>query len=294
MVHAPIMVADTLRREAEKIGAQGVGNWEHLVHQTLHEFAHVVGGEILDIPVTILLETDIPRQRGMSGSSGMIIALLSALLELHGLKRDERFKPERLARIALKVEEQLGVTAGLQDRVLQCYAVDGADAVFMDFSIEAFERWSGEHGDYEPMNVPRVPPMALVLSSKPSHSGAAHQEVRAAIEASDRVIINAMADLADLAMDAKKALQNDDWWSLGEAMQTNAEGRVRIYGEDRLGQVNIALRGACEAARCPANFTGSGGAMIALLPDGDESYLRLRSELDAIKHIDAFELHRVS
>jgi glucuronokinase len=279
-VYSPKSAANSLLERAQILSRQGVGDWENTVDNTIATFQRMlqsVGREMISIPISIHLDTDIPRQRGMSGSSGMVIALLKALLVVHGLSDHEAFPPHKLAQWALGIETSLGITAGLQDRVLQCYAgaVDDMDALFMDFSRKA-----NDGSNYRPIiSTLPLPRMALVLSSHPSHSGSAHAAVKERIETCDPVVLKEMRTLADYATEAADALARGNWHRLGDLMTLNAGVRLGIYGAESLGPVNIHLMDACQKAECPANFTGSGGAMITLLPEGDASIARLESEV---------------
>jgi glucuronokinase len=281
-VYSPESAANSLLERAQVLSRQGVGDWENTVDNTIATFERMlqsVGKEMINIPISVHLDTDIPRQRGMSGSSGMVIALLKVLLIVHGLSDHNAFRPHKLAQWALGIETSLGITAGLQDRVLQCYAgaAEDMDALFMDFSHEA-----SDGSNYRPIrSCSPLPRMALVLSNQPSHSGSAHAAVKARIETGDSQILRDMQTLAGYADEAAQALTRGDWRRVGELMDLNARGRLEIYGADSLGPVNIDLMNACLKAGCPANFTGSGGAMIALLADGDSSLDRLRNETSA-------------
>lgn len=59
------------------------------------------------------------QQAGLSGSSAIVCAALTCLLEFyavgHLMKVDDR------PRVILSAEQELGITAGLQDRVAQVY-----------------------------------------------------------------------------------------------------------------------------------------------------------------------------
>ena len=77
--------------------------------------------------VRIRYRTTIPREVGLAGSSAIVIATLRALAGLAGPPID----PELLPALALSVEtDELGIAAGLQDRVVQTYG----GLVFMDFA----------------------------------------------------------------------------------------------------------------------------------------------------------------
>ena len=83
--------------------------------------------------------TNIPRSVGLAGSSAIVIAVLRALCASHAIA----LAPDALARLALEVEtEELGIAAGLQDRIAQVYG----GVTFMDFgSPHRFEPLAAEH-----------------------------------------------------------------------------------------------------------------------------------------------------
>lgn len=295
----PETTAPTLLRAIENVADQGYSNGDHLIRAALSVFSEMVDSirfkrSHLNMPMTFAWDTNIPRQRGMSGSSAIIASLLKGLLRIFGLEDEAAFRPELLAVWVLKVEEKLGITAGLQDRVLQAYATDeDVTAVFMDFSKEAFAKHDGEHGDYLAMRHGALPKMALLLSSKPSHSGAVHAPIRQKIEAGNAEVLAQMRELEELARRASEALASGNWNELGPIMTKNARMRIETYGKEAMGSTNLAMLDACEKAFCYGNFTGSGGAMIIYLPDEEDSLNRLRSEISH-KRADQFEIYVVN
>jgi galactokinase/mevalonate kinase-like predicted kinase len=69
----------------------------------------------------MMFETNIPRQVGLAGSSAIITALWKTLLEFYSVTNDQ-ISLEVQASLVLQVEQnELGITAGLQDRVIQVY-----------------------------------------------------------------------------------------------------------------------------------------------------------------------------
>ena len=77
-------------------------------------------------PVEARWSTTVPREVGLAGSSAIVIAVLRALSQATGTSLAER----ELARMALAVEaEDLGIAAGLQDRLVQAHE----GLVAMDF-----------------------------------------------------------------------------------------------------------------------------------------------------------------
>lgn len=67
----------------------------------------------------MMFETNIPRQVGLAGSSAIITALWKMLILFYGVT-EQQIPLELQASLVLKVEqEELGIAAGLQDRVIQ-------------------------------------------------------------------------------------------------------------------------------------------------------------------------------
>src|SRR5262249_26086495 len=63
-------------------------------------------------------QSPIPRQVGLAGSSAIIVATLRCLMEFYQVAIPRAVQPS----LALSVEtDELGITAGLQDRVIQVY-----------------------------------------------------------------------------------------------------------------------------------------------------------------------------
>jgi len=76
--------------------------------------------------------TNIPRMVGLSGSSAIIVATFNALLRYYGLSLDDlHIAQEDYPEVILSIErDELGISAGLQDRVIQTYG----GLVHMDFT----------------------------------------------------------------------------------------------------------------------------------------------------------------
>jgi glucuronokinase len=67
----------------------------------------------------MMFETNIPRQVGLAGSSAIITALWKMLTLFYGVT-EKQIPLELQASLVLKVEQdELGIAAGLQDRVIQ-------------------------------------------------------------------------------------------------------------------------------------------------------------------------------
>jgi len=68
---------------------------------------------------TLSYDTNIPRQAGLSGSSGIVCAALNCLLDFYNVRH--LVKVEVRPNLILAAEKELGIVAGLQDRVAQVY-----------------------------------------------------------------------------------------------------------------------------------------------------------------------------
>lgn len=116
--------------------------------------------------------TNIPRQLGLSGSSAITLAALNCLLAHYGL--EAAVPVEDRPGLVLRAEAELGITAGLQDRVIQTYG----GAVYMDFGEEHLKRTG--RGKYVSLDPATLPPLHLISSRQLSgkDSGGVHAGVR--------------------------------------------------------------------------------------------------------------------
>ena len=266
------ITASSLSEAIKKARREGPGEMSGLIKASLPVF-----GELLESAGTLAssqdfvtqVGTNIPRQRGLAGSSAVITAFLKALIRLHGLTDHPNVAPSKLAHLVLSVEtDELLIKAGPQDRVVQSFC----KPVLMDFSSKAYAANEGVHGQYMAVEVSSLPKMALLTSNVPSHSGKVHSS----IDPHDPKIKKLMAEAAELAKTGAEALKVGDTVALGSKMQRNAMIRVEAFGEEILGQANMQLLEIAKQANCPMNYTGSGGAAVVLLPEGAKSLKTLR------------------
>jgi glucuronokinase len=228
---------------------------------------------------TIEYDTDIPRQVGLAGSSAIITAALKALMAFHELPDDAIPLPLQ-PNLILEVEtKELGITAGLQDRVVQAYG----GLVYMDFAPELTARQG--HGAYEPLDINLLPPLYLAYSPEPSFSGRIHAPIRDRFDAGDPVVVQGMKTFAAYAHEARSALLTRDYEALAKLMDANFDLRLAIYGEAAIGQRNLEMVGLARRHGLPATFPGSGGAVVgiceddAVLADARETFAQSGYEL---------------
>ncbi len=218
------------------------------------------GIELRRANFTIDYATNIPRQSGLGGSSAIIIAALRALKRFYRLPA-QALPPAELAALALSVEtRELGIAAGLQDRVVQCYG----GLTYMDFSVPG--------GRYERLDSGLLPRFGLAWMSETQlgsqESGQVHTPVRVRWEQGDPEVHRVIPAIAECAVAGREALQQRDWARLGKLMEENFALRRRLFGESGAERHNLRLAEIARAAGFPAKLSGSGGAVIVLLHGG--------------------------
>ena len=178
-----------------------------------------------------------------------MIAVLRALCTLHGTALD----PARMAELALAIEtEDLGIAAGLQDRVAQAYG----GLVFMEF---------GDGGAYEQLTSALLPPLVVAWRADAAQdSGDVHASLRTRLKAGDTIAVAGMKELAELARAARAALIAGDHERLARTADESFDVRRRLLGLDPR---HVELVERARALGAGANYTGSGGAVVAVCRD---------------------------
>ncbi|MCC7492073.1 MAG: hypothetical protein IT204_07010 [Fimbriimonadaceae bacterium] len=230
---------------------------------------------------TIRYDTDIPRGMGLAGSSAIITATLRGLMEFYGVTEEQLHKP-LLPNLVLSVESQeLELTAGLQDRVIQVYG----GAVYMDFARERMQREG--HGLYVPMDLDLFPPLFIAMLREPTESSRIHSPVRLRWERGDPEVIEAMETFAGYAEQCRAALEQGDSGEVGRLLNANFDLRRRLYGDEVVGLPNIRMIELARAHGAAAKFPGSGGAIVGMYEDD-----RHFDELSAAFAAHGFEIHK--
>ncbi len=257
----PNLEMDRLRYDSLKSLVDHTERFGHygalrLIHAACALFYKTYGIDIgLGYGFNIAYGSNIPRQVGLGGSSAIIVALLNCLYEHfeHEVSLEER------AHLAWAVENQeLGITAGLQDRVIQTYG----GLVFMDFSQEC--RTLRDYGHYKPLDYP-LPSAFIAYTNNPrKNSGQVHNEMFLKYKAGDRWVSQHMYQLAEMAKGALLAVERQQAKSLGHIMDANFQLRLDLYGEDKIGEDNMTMRRIALQNDCSAKLPGSGGAIVGL------------------------------
>jgi glucuronokinase len=206
--------------------------------------ARRIGGD----PSAIEWSTTVPANVGLGGSSAIAIATLRALHELHGPGDPD---PHELALTALAVErEDLDIPGGRQDQLAQAHG----GLTLMDFS-------SDPDGHVQQLDPSLLPPLVVAWRAQVAeHSGVPHAELRSRYRHGD------MAELAALAHAAAAALRNGDRAAFAHAVDESFEHRRRMV---QLHPGHVEMIHAARAAGATANYSGSGGAIVAVCSDAE-------------------------
>ena len=254
---------DSIQSLAQDVRLHGYYGGIRLVKATLKRFVEFCatqrelgrsGFDLHDRKFSIRYESNIPRQVGLAGSSAIIVATLRALMEFYEIEIPLHVQPS----VVLNVEtEELGIAAGLQDRVIQVYE----GAVYMDFAPSAMQTELGHNfGTYEALDPSLLPPLFVAFSSDAGEpTEAFHNPLRALYEQGEPKIVNAMQQFADYALAARQAILDQNAQQLGELINKNFDTRRSIF---QLPPRQVQLVEAARSVGASAKFAGSGGAII--------------------------------
>jgi len=267
----------SIRELVEDVDLHGYYGGIRLVKATVKKFAEYCmrrGHALHDRNFSVRYQSSIPRQVGLAGSSAIIVATLRCLMGFYQAEIPREVQPS----LALAVEtEELGIAAGLQDRVIQVYE----GLVYMDF---AKDRMAEKHGllcgAYEPLDPALLPPLYVAYSTqwgKPTEH--VHGDLRARYNRAEPAVVEAMGRFADLTVQARQAILARDAARLAQLIDGNFDLRRSIL---RLPPRLIEMIERARRTGASAGFTGSGGAIIGTCPD-EATFRRLCAELEPLQ-----------
>lgn len=231
------------------------------------EYCEKEGVKLSNQNFTIRYRTTIPRQVGLAGSSAIIVATMRALMQFYKVEIPLPLLPT----LALKAEvEELGITAGLQDRVIQCYE----GCVYMDFSRDLIEKQG--YGYYEPIDPRLLPKLYIAYKTDLSKvSGKVLNNIRQRWEQGDEHVVGTLQKIAGVAEEGRGVIKEQNYDRLNELVNQNLDHRAEIMTITDRNRAMIETARACGAS---ASFTGSGGSIIGIYRD-EEMLNRLFVEL---------------
>ncbi len=240
-----------------------------LLKASLHVFlkhCRHTGIELSKGGFTMSYSTDIPQLLGLSGSSAIISACLRALGNWHGVE----LEPWRLADLAWHVEtEELGIPAGLQDRVAQAYN----HPVLMDFDENHFN--ANSYGKYEKLNQHLENIYIAFAPALAEGSELVHSDLQSRYVAGETEVLEAVEEWKALTLQFHRALNAGDTEEMNLCINANFDLRNRLC-DLHPQQVELVLLARVSGAS--AKFCGSGGAIIGMYHDR-AMLERLRSDL---------------
>ncbi len=219
---------------------------------------------------TIRYHSSIPRQVGLAGSSAIVTATYRALMKFYKVSIPEELLPSII--LATEVEE-LGINAGLQDRVIQVYE----GCVFMDFERKHLEKKG--YGKYEKLDPRLLPRLYIAYKTNLGKvSGAVFNDLKARYEKGDERALSSLNRIAALAEEGKEVIENRDYIRLSQLMNENFEERQKVMN---ISDSNMELVHTARECGASAKFTGSGGSIIGIYKD-DDMLKKLIIQLKAI------------
>jgi glucuronokinase len=219
---------------------------------------------------TIRYHSSIPRQVGLAGSSAIVTATYRALMKFYKVSIPEELLPSII--LATEVEE-LGINAGLQDRVIQVYE----GCVFMDFERKHLEKKG--YGKYEKLDPRLLPRLYIAYKTNLGKvSGAVFNDLKARYEKGDERALSSLNRIAALTEEGKEVIENRDYIRLSQLMNENFDERQKVMN---ISDSNMELVHTARECGASAKFTGSGGSIIGIYKD-DDMLKKLIIQLKAI------------
>jgi glucuronokinase len=218
---------------------------------------------------TLEYESTVPLRLGMGGSSAIITAALRALMRYYELRIPIEAQPQ----LVLETEtRELGVAAGLQDRVVQAYE----GLVYMDFARELME--GRGYGEYERLDSKLLSGVYVAYRTSLSEGTEVfHNNVRERWRNGDPEVVGAMKTWASYAEQGREALLRGERARLHKLIDANFDLRARLY---RLDAGNLEMVRLARSVGASANFAGSGGAIVGLY-EGESMFAELETVLGA-------------
>lgn len=266
----------SIRELARDVRLHGYYGGVRLVKATIKrfvEYCDAQGIALHERNFSIRYQSTIPRQVGLAGSSAIITAVLRCLMDFYGVTISQRVQPS----LILSVEtEELGIAAGLQDRVIQVYE----GVVYMDFAEEKTERIQGYAcGLYEPLDPGLLPPLYLAYDPRIAEpTEVIHNDLRGRYRRGEPAVVEAMRKFAEFTERGRAALLAGDWREFSRLMDANFDLRRSIL---RLAPDHIRMVETARQCGVSAKFAGSGGAIIGVCPDED-AFARLKRAMSRI------------
>lgn len=264
---------ESLTALVEDVQLNGYYGVIRLIKATIKRFHDYCRKHTIHLPArnfTIEVETDIPVRVGLAGSSAIVTATMRALLQFYEVYVPKPLLPGLILSVEL---EELGIGAGLQDRVIQVYE----GVVFMDFD-KAHMTAQG-HGRYEDLEARKLPPIFIAYHDNLAEgTEVTHNDLRARYNRGDEKVLKAIETWASYAQQARDLIVAGKGAEIAPLMNANFELRKSLI---HISDGNQKLIDTARKHGASSKFAGSGGAIIGTY-DGDPDRLeRMRQDYAA-------------
>ena len=251
---------DSIVQLSEDVSLYGYYGGIRLLKATIKRFCDYCQEnniQLHDRNFTIRYQTNIPNRLGLAGSSAIITACIRALKQFYGVTISRPI----LANLVLSVErEELGIDAGLQDRVAQAYN----EPIFMNFDKTLME--SNGYGNYETITIPDDMNLYIAFRTDLSEgSEILHGHLREDYVKGRPEVLAAVDEWIELSEKTRDTLINRDRQGLAELINRNFDLRCEVCSS--VSQKNKQMVELARSVGASAKFTGSGGGIIGTYED---------------------------
>lgn len=211
------------------------------------------GRDVAPVNVGLTIETTIPRSVGLAGSSAIVVAVIQALAK----HTETDLSPMAVAQLAYDVERvDLGIAGGWQDQLIQSH---GYSAL-----IEC-----AEPRNVHPIAISTDRTIPLYLAW--SHAAAqASGDAHAKLSSEHTPESPQMRELAELGRQAAESFAAGDVHSLKHAINSTFDIRRTVMD---IAPAQVEMVETARSLGASANFAGSGGAILGVLPKDGAAFL---------------------
>jgi len=265
------LLFDHIEALTSDIAQHGYYGGIRLIKAAINRFAAFCRQQQMELPATgfsVSHHSTIPNRLGMAGSSAIITAALKALMTFF----DVPISKYVLSHLAWEAEtKELGIPAGLQDRVAQAFET----LVYMDFSAD--EKHDGVvTGHYEMANTGFLPPLFIAFRPAAGEgSEVTHSGLREKYDRHDCQTLQAIEEWKSLTDQFLLAMEGGHVEELKKLMNRNFDLRRQVCN---IHPAHLELVELARSAGFCAKFTGSGGAIIGIC-ETDEQFHHLEKTL---------------
>ena len=225
-----------------------------------------------DINARIKMDSNIPRQAGMAGSTALLSSILGAVLE----KLNKDYNQYYFAELNRVIELRYMKThCGYQD----AYMTTFGGLNFLDFRGKEYYRELEDefYAVVEPLSVPDLPFVVAHTGIK-HNSGDYHKPIRERWLEGEKEVVKGYEEITELAIRGKRALLEGNWEELGVLMNENhkIQDSLSYSGDKNNELIKTALDSGALGAKLAG--AGGGGTIIALTLNPEKTKSALKQQ----------------